>query len=149
MAYYRAACHFFAWVEEHQIGELADIEPIHVAAYIEAFLSRRREELGLRRAQQRDGQHPAPRGADEIGWPGTGEIPNGAAEDRRRPELDGLRLSEVQKRPRRPRNLHRGEGIRVHWRVPTAGPPAYLHRYGRGRHDPRDAADRTKGLSAA
>ena len=29
-----------------------------------------------------------------------------------------------------------GEGIRVHWRVPTAGPPAYLHRYGRSRHDP-------------
>ena len=24
MAYYRAACHFFAWVEQHQIGELAD-----------------------------------------------------------------------------------------------------------------------------
>jgi site-specific recombinase XerD len=35
MAYYRAACHFFAWVERHEIGELADIEPIHVAAYIE------------------------------------------------------------------------------------------------------------------
>ena len=34
MAYYRAACHFFAWVEQHEIGELADIEPIHVAAYI-------------------------------------------------------------------------------------------------------------------
>ena len=37
MAYYRAACHFFAWVEQHQIGELADIEPIHVAAYIEGL----------------------------------------------------------------------------------------------------------------
>jgi site-specific recombinase XerD len=37
MAYYRAACHFFAWVEQHEIGELADIEPIHVAAYIEAL----------------------------------------------------------------------------------------------------------------
>ena len=37
MAYYRAACHFFAWVEQHQIGELADIEPIHVAAYIEVL----------------------------------------------------------------------------------------------------------------
>jgi site-specific recombinase XerD len=35
MAYYRAVCSFFAWVEEHQIGELADIEPVHVAAYIE------------------------------------------------------------------------------------------------------------------
>jgi integrase len=37
MAYHRAACHFFAWVEQHQIGELADIEPIHVAAYIEGL----------------------------------------------------------------------------------------------------------------
>ena len=37
MAYYRAACHFFAWVEQHRIGELADIEPIHIAAYIEAL----------------------------------------------------------------------------------------------------------------
>jgi site-specific recombinase XerD len=37
MAYYRATCHFFAWVEQHEIGELADIEPIHVAAYIEVL----------------------------------------------------------------------------------------------------------------
>ena len=37
MAYYRAACHFFAWVEQHEIGELADIEPIHVVAYIEVL----------------------------------------------------------------------------------------------------------------
>jgi site-specific recombinase XerC len=37
MAYHRACCHFFAWVEQHQIGELADIEPIHVAAYIEVL----------------------------------------------------------------------------------------------------------------
>ena len=38
MAYYRAACHFFAWVEQHDIGELAAIEWVHVAAYIEALL---------------------------------------------------------------------------------------------------------------
>ncbi|MGA8760276.1 MAG: tyrosine-type recombinase/integrase, partial [Stellaceae bacterium] len=37
LAYYRAACHFFAWVEEHRIGELSDIEPVHVAAYIEVL----------------------------------------------------------------------------------------------------------------
>ena len=37
MAYYRAACHFFAWVERHEIGGLADIEPIYVAAYIEVL----------------------------------------------------------------------------------------------------------------
>jgi site-specific recombinase XerC len=34
---YRAACHFFAWAEQHEIGELAVIEPIHVAAYIEVL----------------------------------------------------------------------------------------------------------------
>ena len=37
MAYYRAVCHFFGWIEQHRIGELADIEPLHVAAYIEAL----------------------------------------------------------------------------------------------------------------
>jgi site-specific recombinase XerD len=37
MAYYRAVCDFFVWVERHRIGELADIEPVHVAAYIEAL----------------------------------------------------------------------------------------------------------------
>jgi Phage integrase, N-terminal SAM-like domain len=28
---------FFAWCEQNQIGQLADIEPLHVAAYIEAL----------------------------------------------------------------------------------------------------------------
>jgi Phage integrase, N-terminal SAM-like domain len=37
MAYYRAACSFFAWLEEHGIVELVDIEPMHVAAYVEAL----------------------------------------------------------------------------------------------------------------
>ena len=37
MAYYRAACHFFAWVEQHEIGGLTDLEPVHVAAYIEVL----------------------------------------------------------------------------------------------------------------
>lgn len=36
-AYYRACCRFFAWCERHQLGDLASIEPIHVAAYIEAL----------------------------------------------------------------------------------------------------------------
>src|SRR5271165_4714798 len=35
MAYYRAVCQFFAWCDRHRIGEIADIEPLHVAAYIE------------------------------------------------------------------------------------------------------------------
>ena len=37
MAYYRAAARFFAWCDHHKIGEIADIEPLHVAAYIEAL----------------------------------------------------------------------------------------------------------------
>ena len=37
MAYYRAACSFFAWLEQHGIGELPDIEPFHVAAYLKAL----------------------------------------------------------------------------------------------------------------
>jgi len=36
-AYLHAAGRFFAWCEHHQLGELADIEPLHVAAYIEAL----------------------------------------------------------------------------------------------------------------
>lgn len=37
MAYYRAICSFFAWLDEHGIGELPDIEPFHVAAYLKAL----------------------------------------------------------------------------------------------------------------
>jgi integrase/recombinase XerC len=37
MAYYRAICSFFAWIEQIGIGELADIEPFHVAAYLIVF----------------------------------------------------------------------------------------------------------------
>src|ERR1700739_2119935 len=37
MAYYRAVCSFFAWLEQHGIGELHDIEPFHVAAYLKAL----------------------------------------------------------------------------------------------------------------
>jgi site-specific recombinase XerD len=37
MAYYRAVCSFFAWLEQHGITELVDIEPIHVAAYVETL----------------------------------------------------------------------------------------------------------------
>jgi integrase/recombinase XerD len=34
-AYLHAAGRFFAWCERHKLGQLADIEPLHVAAYIE------------------------------------------------------------------------------------------------------------------
>jgi integrase/recombinase XerD len=37
MAYYHACVRFFAWWDHHKIGEIADIEPLHVAAYIEAM----------------------------------------------------------------------------------------------------------------
>jgi site-specific recombinase XerD len=36
-AYLLAVSWFFAWCEHHRIGHLADIEPLHVAAYIEAL----------------------------------------------------------------------------------------------------------------
>jgi hypothetical protein len=35
LAYYRAVCDFFAWCDRHCIGGIADIEPLHVAAYVE------------------------------------------------------------------------------------------------------------------
>src|SRR3954470_23915945 len=37
MAYYRACCTFFAWLEQRGVTELVDIEPLHVAAYVEAL----------------------------------------------------------------------------------------------------------------
>jgi hypothetical protein len=37
MAYIVAVGRFFAWCEQHRIGQLADIEPLPVAAYIEAL----------------------------------------------------------------------------------------------------------------
>jgi site-specific recombinase XerD len=40
MAYYRAALQFFAWCDQHQLGQLVAIEPLHVAAYIEALQKR-------------------------------------------------------------------------------------------------------------
>lgn len=37
IAYYRAVLRFFAWCEQHQLGELVAIEPLHAAVYIEAL----------------------------------------------------------------------------------------------------------------
>jgi site-specific recombinase XerC len=37
LAYYRACCSFFAWLEQRGVTELVDIEPLHVAAYVEAL----------------------------------------------------------------------------------------------------------------
>jgi site-specific recombinase XerD len=36
-AYARAVFQFFAWCDRHRLGELADIEPLHIAAYIESL----------------------------------------------------------------------------------------------------------------
>jgi site-specific recombinase XerD len=40
MAYHRACVRFFAWCDHHKIGEIADIEPLHVAAYMSRRLGR-------------------------------------------------------------------------------------------------------------
>jgi len=37
MPYYRAVLQFFAWCDRHQLGQFVDIEPLHVAAYIEGL----------------------------------------------------------------------------------------------------------------
>jgi hypothetical protein len=36
-AYLHAVGELFAWCEHHEFGQLADIEPLHVAAHIEAL----------------------------------------------------------------------------------------------------------------
>ena len=38
LAYLRAVGQFFAWCDRRRVGELADIEPLHIAAYIEELL---------------------------------------------------------------------------------------------------------------
>jgi site-specific recombinase XerD len=55
LAYYRAAWSFFAWLEEHGIGELADIEPFHVAAYLKAL---RVSNAGDRAVKERTASRP-------------------------------------------------------------------------------------------
>src|SRR3954453_16707869 len=37
LAYARAVTQFFDWYDQHQIGGIVDIEPVHVAAYIEGL----------------------------------------------------------------------------------------------------------------
>src|SRR5881397_3100782 len=37
LAYYHAVLRFFAWCDQHDLDELVAIEPLHVAAYIEAM----------------------------------------------------------------------------------------------------------------
>jgi site-specific recombinase XerD len=50
MAYYRAVCNFFDWLEQHSIGELVDIEPVHVAAYLKTLkASERRKGIVIER----------------------------------------------------------------------------------------------------
>ena len=78
----------------------------------------------------------------------TNPAPNGGSGLSRSPPTTTVyvdvrrRLSDVQERPRRPGNLHRGEGIHVYRRVPATGPPARLHQYGRGGHYPLSLARR-------
>ena len=37
MSYYRACCRSLAWCDSNGLAELADIEPLHVATYIETL----------------------------------------------------------------------------------------------------------------
>jgi integrase/recombinase XerD len=55
LAYCRAACSFFTWLEQHGLGELADIEPFHVAAYLKAL---RVSEAGDRAVKERTASRP-------------------------------------------------------------------------------------------
>ena len=55
MAYYRAVCSFFAWLDQHGIGELPDIELFHVAAYLKALTM---SEPGDRSIKQRVASKP-------------------------------------------------------------------------------------------
>ena len=55
LAYYRVVCNFFTWLEQHGIGELADIEPFHVAAYLKAL---RVSEAGARAVRERTAARP-------------------------------------------------------------------------------------------
>jgi site-specific recombinase XerD len=55
LAYYRAVCSFFAWVEQHGIGGLDDIEPFHVAAYLKAL---KVSEAGNRAVRERAAAKP-------------------------------------------------------------------------------------------
>ena len=60
MAYYRAVVRFITWCDHHKIGEIADIEPLHVAAYIEA--------LGKDFEKPSVKQHLAATACCSIGW---------------------------------------------------------------------------------
>jgi site-specific recombinase XerD len=55
LAYYRAACSFFAWIEQIGIGDLPDIEPFHVAAYLKAL---RVSDAGDRAIRERTAARP-------------------------------------------------------------------------------------------
>ena len=54
-AYYRAVCNFFAWLEQHGIRELVDIEPFHVAAYLKALKVSERSKGSVK---ERDAANP-------------------------------------------------------------------------------------------
>jgi site-specific recombinase XerD len=55
LAYYRAACSFFGWIEQIGIGDLPDIEPFHVAAYLKAL---RVSDTGDRAVRERSAAKP-------------------------------------------------------------------------------------------
>jgi site-specific recombinase XerD len=56
MAYIRAVGQFFAWCDRHRIGGIEDIEPLHVAAYIETLQVRDTRKSAARKTK--DGAKP-------------------------------------------------------------------------------------------
>ena len=85
---------FFAWLEQHDIAELADIEPIHVAAYIEALADDGR---------QADSE-AAPRGD-----PHAVRLARGRPGPRRQSGACGAR-AQACRAPRQDAGAHRGPG---------------------------------------
>jgi beta-phosphoglucomutase-like phosphatase (HAD superfamily) len=57
MAYYRACCSFLAWLDMNGVTKLADTEPIHIAAYVEAMQA---TSAGRRRHEWRRSTVPSP-----------------------------------------------------------------------------------------
>ncbi len=80
MASYRAVRHFFAWSEHHQLGGLDEIEPLHIAAYVEqppfacmnAAISRRMSQFSMSislAVGDRGLWRPPPSGQERGGMP--------------------------------------------------------------------------------
>ena len=61
----RAVCSFFAWLEQHGIGGLVDIEPFHVACKCDRTFQKQAPWGGPGEANNRKSARP-PSDADEV-----------------------------------------------------------------------------------